>query len=419
MTSYEEVATWWGLGAPHRVWADRFADSAHLSAAVTAWLRQPDRVRSATSLLSLGTGATDHVLAVTGRLGADPGQLAMVARLVAHLRHILVDDPVAPAKASAAMPALTAPIRLAANAGDVAELVYLLAYLSGAAILRERYAALGLSDEAVTTTLADFGLRVDLHHRHHGCWGLPPTPWHQNFATQRIFGVGRLQYMPSTFHWPYRVHRHRSSGEITVVATAGQQVSGDGHLLDAAGRSEQGCWETSLTTRGSLVIAHPVDPLRGTVARATVHLDGPEWSVVLSPGDPVLDVHIPASGPLDPAACRASLQQVDEVCRGLVRPIDHAALTCSTWLMDPQFADTAMAGSNLVAFTRLFHAVSLPGADDRQLFERVFGCEPTDPATLPTDTRLRQVVVDHLQRGGRWRRGAGLIPRGTLGPTIN
>jgi hypothetical protein len=63
-----------------------------------------------------------------------------------------------------------------------------------------------------------------------------------------------------------------------------------------------------------------------------------------------LNLHIPESGPLTPAACDASL----EAAAGIFA---ERAAVCASWLLDPTLADYLAAGSNIVRFQRRFELV--------------------------------------------------------------
>jgi hypothetical protein len=126
---------------------------------------------------------------------------------------------------------------------------------------------------------------------------------------------------------------------------------------------------------------------------------------------PVLSLHIPATGPLAPSVCDASLR----VARGFFprhypeRPV--RALVCYSWLLDPALTEHLPAGSNIVAFQRRFRIFSLPGADDapfRALFPEAWcdahGCRPR--------TALQAALRDRLLAGGTWAVHGGVLREG-------
>lgn len=129
----------------------------------------------------------------------------------------------------------------------------------------------------------------------------------------------------------------------------------------------------------------------------------------LTPGAPALGVHIPESGPLDPAGCDASLARARNFfARHL--GVDAAVGTCHSWLLDDQLAGYLPAESNIMRFQRRFRP--LPGGreGDRDIVEFVFRRVDPDLSELPRDTTLQRAVVDHLRAGRHWRLRGGWLP---------
>ena len=85
------------------------------------------------------------------------------------------------------------------------------------------------------------------------------------------------------------------------------------------------------------------------------------------------------------------------------------AVTCSSWLLDPQFEDWLKPESNIVRFLREWYLAPRPGANDGQTFERIFGGPVDDINTAPRDSSLRRAILDHMKAGGRWRSTASVI----------
>jgi hypothetical protein len=132
----------------------------------------------------------------------------------------------------------------------------------------------------------------------------------------------------------------------------------------------------------------------------------------LGPGDPVLALHVPDfTGPLDPAACDASLARAREFFARHFPDEPYTVVTCHSWLLDAQLADHLPADSNIVRFQRRFRLVGgRDEPDDRTTIGFVFGDPDLDPAALPGRTALERAVRDHLAAGGHWRPGAGWLP---------
>lgn len=153
------------------------------------------------------------------------------------------------------------------------------------------------------------------------------------------------------------------------------------------------------------------DHFRGRIFRlgrlqyefATIDFD-PSPDDPLERGAPILGVHIPALGPLDPTACDLSLKEASVFFPRYFpeRPVRYG--TCASWLLDEQLMDYLPPDSNIMRFQERFtHFAdwSRPGDDDVVRF--VFGQLPPSLEELPRDSTLQRAVLDHLGAGKHWR----------------
>lgn len=120
-------------------------------------------------------------------------------------------------------------------------------------------------------------------------------------------------------------------------------------------------------------------------------------------GDGVLDVHIPETGPLDPAACDASFARAREVY-----PHHHTAV-CTRWLLDPALAEVLPADSNIVRFQRRFELTSDGGDANADVLRFVFHTRDRDLDKLSPRTTLERALVERMRAGGRWRAPTGRL----------
>lgn len=89
--------------------------------------------------------------------------------------------------------------------------------------------------------------------------------------------------------------------------------------------------------------------------RAYARADAPTKN--LKKEDPVLDVHIPARGPLDYGECRKSLELAREFFPKFYPEFDYKCFTCHSWLLDPTLNTVLKEGSNILSFQTLFDIV--------------------------------------------------------------
>ncbi len=132
-------------------------------------------------------------------------------------------------------------------------------------------------------------------------------------------------------------------------------------------------------------------------------------------GSPALGVHIPALGPLTPAACDDSLSRTKRFHTVHFPEQRYDVGICESWLMDDQLLAYLPPSSNIARFQRRFtlgDAWSRPADEDVVRF--AFGHLPASLSDLPQTTTLERAIVSHLQDGGHWsfRRGWLELPGG-------
>lgn len=139
----------------------------------------------------------------------------------------------------------------------------------------------------------------------------------------------------------------------------------------------------------------------------------PGASVGFAYGDPALGVHIPAYGPLEPAACDASFESARAFFPRHFPERRFAVATCGSWLLDPQLAVYLPESANIIRFQRRFTVV--PGwsrVADEDVLRFVFGRVPASLDELPRSTTLERAIVDHLRAGRHWEVRQGWVPWG-------
>jgi hypothetical protein len=152
---------------------------------------------------------------------------------------------------------------------------------------------------------------------------------------------------------------------------------------------------------------NPISPL-GFAERRIVALPLNEWRLVLSPGDPVLNIHMPAGSPMDFDQCGESFGQALDFFLRHFPDRPFAAFACSSWLLDSQLDGPMPPTSNIVRFQRQVYLLPSPSGGGSTL-ERVFGSADVDLAAAPRDTALRRAVIEIVERGGHIRSGRCVI----------
>lgn len=134
--------------------------------------------------------------------------------------------------------------------------------------------------------------------------------------------------------------------------------------------------------------------------------DGADWS----PGELAVNLHIPESGPLHPAAVGESLRAGRTVLRKRFPEHRLRVRYCISWLLDPQLLEYLPASSNIAAFQRRFRIGPAKDDDgDASVRKFVFGNAGGPVEALPQRSSLERAVVAHWTAGRNWRVHVGRV----------
>ena len=377
-----------------------WAESQATLSAETPFFLEVSFVTAAGQHAALRPELVDALVAAAQRVAADPATCS----LAWHVFHRLFR-----ASSLDASSFKRWPVSIGSLSDDTG-LLYVLALLGGLPDLRALYRAHSLPDWVARDTLHDVQRWADYYRRHHGVWGIEPATlsWLRLHFRGELYGLGRLQFMPARWSVAVRVFRHLTSGVVVALSESGVRYRSDGQRDGAGGvHDPAGAWTATLERTEEWVTGHAITP-SGCTQRATWRLAREEWSEILAPGAPVLDIHIPRGVPLDLEACRRSLQEALRFFPSHFPELPFVAFTCDSWLLDAQLEKLLPPSSNLVRFLRQLYLVPV-ASDGTEALEWVFDGVPADLASAPRDTALRRAVLDHISAGRHLRAGAGFL----------
>ncbi len=291
--------------------------------------------------------------------------------------------------------------------GSDAGLLRALFVLDGLRLVRERQAARGIPPACATA----------VNRRHGGTWlreaaalgDIGSVWWNPGWLSTiagGLYRLGRLEFAPTNWDYPFRVYRHRQTGAALALATAGLRFSDEGTLTGTR------TWQATLSETGDAVTGTPITS-RGVALRRPVRLPGDEWRLTLAPGDTVLDLHVPGEEALTIEALRDALVQAEPFFDSYYPERAFVAYVCDSWLFSPQLEALLGPDSNIVRWQH--EGYLLPGDGGQADFlQFTFGAETIDTVTAPRDTRLRRAVIEHLDRDGTLQTGVFLLLRSDL-----
>jgi len=344
----------------------------------------------------LGELATQTLCDLARRISADP-QLRQVAS-AAHQRVYDTNADFADVlrQADAAL-------------GAEADLLHSLFVLDSIRLVRQRHAARGVPPDiaqAVNQRHAVAWLKDAEQRGHIGIADWMPG-WLRTVASGHFYRLGRLEFFLERWGYPARAYTHVRTQELVLLAESGQRFTDDGYLTGDL------TWTSTLIETDDAIIGTPITP-RGVALPQPVRLPRAEWQLALGPGDPVLDLHIPAEGALTLDAIRDALVQAEPFFDRYYPDHQFAAYVCSSWLFSPQLQTMLASDSNILRWQHEGYLLPNDGGG-ADFLTITFGAQSIDIATAPRDTRLRRAVIAHLERGELLRCGGYLLLRRDLG----
>lgn len=117
-------------------------------------------------------------------------------------------------------------------------------------------------------------------------------------------------------------------------------------------------------------------------------------------GDPVLEIHIPRTGPLDPQSCDRALAMAPEFFARYFPEHSWKLFTCNSWLLDDTLASFLPPESNILRFQNRFVPVSGTRSDAILGFVFEWKITREQAKCRPADTALKAAIQHHMQKDG-------------------
>ena len=235
--------------------------------------------------------------------------------------------------------------------------------------------------------------------RHDNKPGYDLLDWFQLAIDGKLFDIGRLQI---------EVFEKLSSGVCVFQNEKGDQIAlanaitlhKSGFQLGAVGfENTEGSWHADIAETDTEWIGYPYTE-QGFVQAELTKLDKATWKLVLSTGDPVIGLHIPASGKLDPKSVDESLELIKQFLARYFPTYEYKAFVCHSWLMDPQLQSLLGETSNIVKFNRRFHKLTRK-CTGKAVFFFIFhkAADELPLRDLPENTKLEKALKAHYLSG--------------------
>ena len=208
--------------------------------------------------------------------------------------------------------------------------------------------------------------------------------WFLKFLRRLIVRIARFNFeRRDRFLGRIKVYENAAGELLTFSHDLGITATGDGAL-----NGEGEVFHPMVTEAEGKITGYPV--VGGKTQRTPVAVPASEWKLRLAYGDPALAMHIPDNEPFTPEIMAASYEKGIALLRNCWSDLHPRAVTCKSWLLDPQLRELLRPGSNILAFQAPYTVFPTRSSNCTSALECVFGEVPENLQDAPEDTSLRR-----------------------------
>lgn len=234
---------------------------------------------------------------------------------------------------------------------------------------------------------------------HNGAPGFELLERSQQYIDARLVLIGRLKMEFMSIFSAKAVVLQNLNGEIVVLAHD-LELHHDGFALGSLHFEDtEGSWMARVDETKTTWIGYPFQE-NGYVSKEKIVLSKNEWKKVLEYGDPVIRLHIPASGRMTPEMIDKSLEETKKFAAKHFPEYKYKAFDCRSWLMDPQLDEILNKDSNIVKFRKRFRSLTCKSMG-QAVFYFIFNKPDMnfDIQDLPEDSSLQRALKEHYLNG--------------------
>ena len=283
--------------------------------------------------------------------------------------------------------------------GERSGVFYLLIGFDAISRMRAVHEQLGIPEQVTRDSCYHYTESTRIYSEHHdGQLGILPRPlyWLRNHIKGDLYRLGRHEYMVKPFRGKLKAYRHRETRRVIALAADGERFDAEGFV---ARPDSPDAWCATLTETPEHIVGFPIAP-HGHAVNRKVTLPLGEWDLALSPGDTILEVHIPAGGNMTRKRCQDSMQQALEFFPRYFPDETFVGFACTSWILNPQLKKIYRPDSNMVLWQRELYLFPVASGDRSGVYF-IFGEDDVDVDSAARDTSLRRALLDHIAAGGR------------------
>jgi len=229
------------------------------------------------------------------------------------------------------------------------------------------------------------------------CLSMSRFNWTLIYIFGEMFNYDAFNYQFREFYGGAIVLKNKTTEEFAIMMIE-NKFHRNGRILGSAGAmDEEDSFEADFKETDEAFIGRLV--VKGIVSSDISELKKSEWECVLSPGDEVMAVHIPAGTNLAHEEFIRSFKGSFEFAKKKFPERDPKFLVCFSWLMDPTLAEIMDPKSKIVGFNNAFMKYPLESSG-REFRHWVFPEGGMDNKKLPEDTSLQRRLKALTLAGG-------------------
>lgn len=282
-----------------------------------------------------------------------------------------------------------------------------LCFLPQIEVLFDFLCAKGLPDDVIARTVEQFEECMFVFKERFDHLGMNKRYFDhmQGYVDHKFLNVGRLRFEIGKNKRVFLLENKKSGKRLLFLKDVPMNAAG---LHRSAPPLTEGGFDSVFCEDETFFEGTPVME-SGRCSAERVRLPKEEYRLILRPGDDLLDVHIPAPGPLTKELCAESYARARALFAAHYPEIAPRAFQCHSWMMAPELAEILPDSSNVLAFQRpyLKYPVYTKGED---VLNFVFKLRFQTYADLPEDTSLQRALKKRYLAGGYLYEYGGIIP---------
>jgi len=309
------------------------------------------------------------------------------------------------------------------NSGNI---LYLIALLNLCPQIIKKYEEVNTPEDIIRNTLLQFRDYNNTHmHYNKKKLGIQPGSfnWSRLYLNAELFRIGRMEFRLKPLHKPIRYYKNKTSKENVLFFNILDEESNFNKLnqygyikfLNDQDTNNQ-IWKPEFQEDEKSITGFPISR-KGHVLNQKKSIVKSEWDLILDYDDLILDMHIPAAGPMGKDLCMESYKEAFLFFKSRNPQLKINCIYCTSWLLSPQLFEI-IPKSNTTNLMDSYHLFPTPSNKNDGL-SFIFGKEYEDWSKAPQDTSLQRKIVNNIIQGNYFRLGSMLLTEDEIEEYLN